>query len=124
MIVCQNFKTKILGMEDRSRRNNIRVDEGTEEKGEKWEDCERKALDILIDKLGIENATIELTHKVKSFQNNKNIKNKGATMTKACKLLNYKDKARFSRKSNCLKGSSYCINEDFIRETLVICKDL
>ena len=44
------LQDKISEMEDRSRRNNIRVDGVTEEKGEAWEDCENKVLEILRDK--------------------------------------------------------------------------
>ena len=38
-------------LQDRTRRNNIRVDGATEQKGETWEDCEKKVLGILRDKL-------------------------------------------------------------------------
>ena len=41
------LKEKISEMEDRSCRNNIRVDGVTEEKGVTWEDCENKVLEIL-----------------------------------------------------------------------------
>ena len=44
------LQDKISEMEDRSRRNNIREDGVTEEKGEAWEDCENKVLEILRDK--------------------------------------------------------------------------
>ena len=37
----------------RSRRNNIRVDGVTEDKGETWEDCEKKVPEILRDKLDV-----------------------------------------------------------------------
>ena len=30
-------------LQDRTRRNNIRVDKATEQKGETWEDCEKKS---------------------------------------------------------------------------------
>ena len=58
-------------MEDRSRRNNMGVDGVTEEKGETWEDCEKKVLEILRDKLEIEDVTIECAHRVKPYQNRK-----------------------------------------------------
>ena len=58
--------TPISEMEDRSRRNNIRVDGVTEEKGETWRDCENKVLEILRDKLEIGDVTIELAHRVKT----------------------------------------------------------
>ena len=38
------LQDKILEMGDWSCRNNIRVDGVTEEKGETWEDCEKKFL--------------------------------------------------------------------------------
>ena len=38
-------------LQDRTRRNNIRVDGATDEKGETWEDCEKNVLGILRDKL-------------------------------------------------------------------------
>ena len=41
------LEEKISEMEDRSCRNNIRVDGVTEEKGVTWEDCENKVLEIL-----------------------------------------------------------------------------
>ena len=41
-----------------------------------------------------------------------------------CKLLNYKGKTRILRKCNRLKGTSYYINEEFIKETLAFRKDL
>ena len=53
------LQDKIYEMEDRSCRNNILLDGVTEEKGETWEYCEKKVLEILTDKLEIEDATIE-----------------------------------------------------------------
>ena len=38
-------------LQDRTRRNNIQVDEATEEKGETCQDCEKKVLGILRNKL-------------------------------------------------------------------------
>ena len=42
---------KLTDLEDRSRRNNLRIDEVAEENGESWDDCERKVKEIFIDKL-------------------------------------------------------------------------
>ena len=49
------------------RRYNIRVDGITEEKGETWEDCEKKASEILRNKLEIEDVTREHAHRVKTI---------------------------------------------------------
>ena len=72
------LQEKISEIEDRSRRNNIRVDGVTEEKGETWEDCENKVLEILRDKLDIVDMTIERAHRVKPYQNKKNKKGKAS----------------------------------------------
>ena len=61
------LQEKISEMEGRSRRNNIRVDIVTEEKGETWEECGNKVLEILRDKLEIEDVAIEHAHRVKPY---------------------------------------------------------
>ena len=77
------------------------------------------------DKLEIEDVTIERAHRVKPCQNKKNNKGKASSpRTIVCKLLNYKDKIRFLRKCNSLKGTSYYIIEDISKETLALRKDL
>ena len=43
----------------------------TEEKGETWEDCEKKVLEILRGKLEIEDVTTERDCRVKLYQNKK-----------------------------------------------------
>ena len=65
------LQEKISEMEGRSCRNNIRVVGVSEEKGETWEDCENKVLEILRDKLEIEDVTRERAHRVKPYQNKK-----------------------------------------------------
>ena len=65
------MQEKMSEKEDRSCRNNIRVDGVTEEKGETWEDCENKVLEILRDKFEIEDVKIERSYRVKPYQNKK-----------------------------------------------------
>ena len=50
-------------------RQVCRVDGVTEKKGETWEDCENKVLEILRDKFEIKDVTIERAHRVKQHQN-------------------------------------------------------
>ena len=69
--IVSDFQDNISEMEDRSRRNNMGVDEVTEEKAETWEDCEKKVLEILRDKLEIEDVTIERVSRVKPYQKRK-----------------------------------------------------
>ena len=80
---------KILEMENRSRRNKIRVDGLIEEKGETWEDCENKVFrNVKTDKLKIQDVTIERALKVKPYQNNQNNEDKPAPRRIVCKLFN------------------------------------
>ena len=101
-INCAN--NSLPELQDRPRGNNIRVDEVTEEKGEMWEDCEKKVLEKLRDKLEIEDVTIERAHRVKPYQNKIKNKCKVSPRTIVCKLPNDKDiKTRILQKCNCLK---------------------
>ena len=68
------LEDKISNTEDRSRRNDIRVDGVTEEKGKTCEDCEKIILEILSDILEIDDVKIERAHRVKPYQNKKIIK--------------------------------------------------
>ena len=43
---------KLIVLEDRSRRNNLRVDGVLETSGETWEDCEEKLEEVFQEKLG------------------------------------------------------------------------
>ena len=92
------LQDKISEMQGRSRRNNIRVDGVTKEKGETWEDSEKKVLEILKDILEIKDVIIERAHRVKPYQNEKNNKGKASTRTIVCELLNDKDKTQILKK--------------------------
>ena len=72
----------------------MRVDGVTEEKGETWKDCDKKVLEILKDKLEIEDMTTERAHRLTQYQNNKSYKY--APRTILSKLINYNDKTRIS----------------------------
>ena len=45
-------KRKIADLEDRSRRNNIRIDRISEKENETWNECEQKVQSLIKDKLG------------------------------------------------------------------------
>ena len=62
------------------------------------ERSEEKVLEILRDKLEIENVTTERAHRVKPYENKKNNKGKVSTSTAICKLINEKDKTRILKK--------------------------
>ena len=56
---------KLNDLEDRSRRNNLRIDGVTEEKGQIWGDCEQKGKGIFMGKLELQNDII--TEEAKLF---------------------------------------------------------
>ena len=56
---------KLVDLEDRSRRNNLRFEGIKEHENKSWEDCENKINDLLENKLkmDIENVVIERAHR-------------------------------------------------------------
>ena len=62
------MKKKLIELEDRSRRNNLRVDGIKERPNETWEDYENKLHTLFKESLGIEEEiAIERAHRVKNF---------------------------------------------------------
>ena len=103
---------KLIDLEDRSRRNNLRVDGILETPGETWEDCEEKLQQVFQEKLGLEcPIEIERAHRTSSRQNNTNNGNNLRTIIQ--NLLRYKDKVKILQKANKLRGTNIFINEDF-----------
>lgn len=110
------LKEKCRELEDRQRRNNIRIDGLPESANETWQETETKLKGMLADKLGVESIEIERAHRTKSKSN--------GIHTIAAKLLNYKDKVRILRKSHLLKDTDIYIYEDFCKETVAKRKGL
>ena len=78
---------KIVELEDRSRRNNPRIDGITENENETWDECEQEVQSLIKDKLGIaENIVIERVHRIKKKEN---CENPGKPRTIVCRFLNY-----------------------------------
>ena len=47
------YRKKIVGFEDRSRKNNLRNDGITEKENETWDECEQEVQSLIKDKLGL-----------------------------------------------------------------------
>ena len=75
-------------MEDRSRRNNLRIYGISESKYETWEKYEEKVDEVFREKLGLDNIHIERAHRVKRGQNDKSTKSR----TIVCNLISFKEK--------------------------------
>ena len=112
------IKERFDEMEDRSRRNNVRVDGIKECEGETREDREKKVIEICEKKLGLENVKIERAHRIKSKSKN------GRPRTIICKLQSFKDRDSIIKNSNKLKGTNYYIYEDFSKGTMEYRKEL
>ena len=113
---------KIVDLEDRSRRNNLRINWISEKENETWYECEQEVQSLIKDKLGIaENIVIERAHRVKKKGNSDN---PGKPRTIVCRSLNYKDKTNILKNAKNLKGKNIFINKDFSRETMELSKEL
>ena len=110
-------KSKLREIEDRSRRNNLRVDGLKENKNESWSDSEAKVLKLFEETLGLKDIKIERAHRTGPRDNKK-------VRSIVLKLLNYKDKENILKNSRKLKGENIYINEDYCAETMLIRKEL
>lgn len=108
---------KMRVLEDRCRRNNLRIDGVKENASETWDDVEEKVQRVLQDKLQVEGVQIERAHRTGK-------RNEGRPRTIVMKLLSYKDKERILKVARNLKGTSIYMNEDFSPATMKIRKDL
>ena len=113
---------KSIETEDRSRRNDIRIDGIEEEEGGVWEIFQAKATKVFKKKLGIENKIIiEGAHRTKRNYRNED---KKRPRTIVLRLANFKDKNIILKNVNILKGSDVYVNEDFSMETTELRKKL
>ena len=105
---------KLIELEDRSRRNNLRIDGMEETLNETWDICEGKVQDIVKNKLGI-TAEIEFDrcHRTGKFK-----KNQAKPRTIVCRLLRFKDKEKILQNSKKLNNTGTFIYEDFCKETM------
>ena len=112
-------------MEERSRRNNVRVEGILGSENERWDVTEEKLKKVIKDELDIENVVIEGGHKVKQ-NNDKNEDNDQTRKppTVVAKLLHFKDKQDILHEAKSRKIRNFFFKEDCSRETLAIRKGL
>ena len=92
--------TNILSeLEDRSRRNYIRIYGIEEEQYETWGRCEEKVRKFIKDKLGIEDEIeIDRCHRIKkSGKDQSNNKRNSRPRTIICRRLRFKDKQKLRK---------------------------
>ena len=118
------LKEQLRIQEDRSRRNNIRVDGIEEDENETWENTENKLRSFLYDKLEItDELYIERAHSVRRRKDVK-FNSNNTPRTIVAKFLDYKEKEEVMRRRYKLKETTYSVREDFSKETVEIRKKL
>ena len=80
---------KLIDLEDRSRRNNLKTDDISESRNETWEEYEEEIQKVFNEKLSVKNIQIERAHRSKRSKSNNNSEKPRAIV---CKLFNYKQK--------------------------------
>ena len=108
------INNKLIDLEDRSRRNNLRIYGIMETNDESWEKCEEHADQVFSQKLGLKNIHIERAHHVKIKKGDKSKKPRPIV----CNLLSLKDKKLILKNANKLKGTNIFIDEDYSFETM------
>ncbi|XP_057312049.1 uncharacterized protein LOC130652349 [Hydractinia symbiolongicarpus] len=99
------YEEKLRHLEDRQRRNNLRIDGLEESESESWDDTEKKVVNLFEHKLGLSNVHVERAHRTGEKSN-------GKKRTIVLKLLDYKDKVNILNNSKKLKGTGIYVNED------------
>ena len=90
---------KLIDLEDKSRRNNLRIYSISELKYETWEKCQEKVDEVFREKLGLDNIYIERAHLVKKGKEDKSTKPR----TIVCNLLSFKEKKLVIKKAKKIK---------------------
>ena len=83
------FWNKLVDLEDRSGRNNLRIDGIAEGANENWDQCEEQLQNVVEEKRGLNNVQIEHTQQVRN-KRSKDKKTKPRTIV--CKIISYKQK--------------------------------
>ena len=102
----EDVTNKLIELEDRSRRNNIRIDGIEDDQNETWDSCEEKVQKLIKEKLGLENEVeIERCHRMKNKNKDQsNNERRSRPRTIVCKLLlqirNCKLDLKISKKSS------------------------
>ncbi|XP_065675453.1 uncharacterized protein LOC136091673 [Hydra vulgaris] len=111
------IKSKLREMEDRSQRNNLRIEGIKENENENWRVSESKVQKLFEDILGLKDIKIERAHRT-------GLRSTHKIRPIVVKLLNYKDKVVILKQAKNLKGKNIFINKDYCAETTIIRKQL
>ena len=107
-----DIENKLVDLEDRSRRNNLRINGIKEGKNETWEECKERVNCFLEEKLDVDTSEIWIkrAHRVGEKKN-------GQERQIVVQFNSYKNKLDISRNCKKLKGTNFSVFEDFTKET-------
>ena len=113
-----DIENKLVDLEDRSRRTNLRINGIKEGKNETWKECEERVNCFLEEKLDIDTSEIwiERAHRVGEKKN-------GLERQIVVQFNSYKNKLDILRNCKKLKGTNFSVFEDFSKETASIRKE-
>ena len=110
---------KLIELEDRSRRNNLRIDAISEVSHETWKMCEVSVKDLIKTKLEInDEIEIDCCHRMGKFK----VKKKPRSIV--CRFLRFNNKQKFLSNAKKLKSTGIFIYEDYCKETMDLRKSL
>ena len=107
---------KLRDIEDRCRRDNLRIDGLQEVENETWEQTENILKGMIQEKLEIQDINIERAHRVGSTSNT-------SPRTVVAKFSSFNGKQLVLSAAKKLKGQNIYINEDFSKKTMDIRKE-
>ena len=106
-----DVSSKLIELEDRSRRNNWRIDGIEETPNETWEYCEIKIQELIKNKLKInEHIEIDRCHRLSKK------KNKNRPRTIICCMTKFKEKQKILKNANLLKKYRYFHLREFLQK--------
>ena len=120
----EDIKDKLSELEDRSRRNNLRVNGLEEDDNESWDESEKKVRELFEEELKVKNISIERAHRSGRKRRDDGTTNRRRPIV--IKFLNYKEKVnvltQFKKKK--LWEKKIYMNEGFSERTVAKRKEL
>ena len=110
-------------MDDRSRRNNLRIDVVDEKPSKTWDECEARVQELIEVNLGrTDTIEFEKYHRISAQTNSSKNQNRSRTIT--CKVTKFKDKQKTLKCAKCLKDTVIFIYENFCKDSMDLRKKL
>ena len=112
-----DVSAKLVELEDRSRRNNLRIDGLRETPNETWKTFEEKVQEVLKNNLGFATEVeIDRYHSFKSH--NQSGQHQGCPRTIICRFNKFKVKQQILNNAKKLRDTGIYIYEDFSRDAM------